>query len=382
MNHEGLTVRFVSICILSLLPLAGCGSARASAADAAAEAPPPTKVVQDMDVTLFRVDHPEQFPIASAVAHPAAHELTVTGSVSPDVSRSVPVVSIATGRVVAVSARLGDTVKKGQPLFSLLSDDVAGGFSDYQKSVNDEALARIQLERATGLYDHGAISLNDLQVAQNTETKAKLDAETKAEHLRLLGNNPDRQKGFVQIVTAPVAGVITDQQVTKDAAVQGMGSTPFTISDLSHVWIVCDVYENDLPFVHIGDGAEVHLNAYPDQAFKGTISNIGAILDSNIRTAKVRVEVDNPGLMHLGMFATATFRSQNQEAHTAVPASAILHLHDRDWMYLPAPDRRFRRVEVVSGSPMPDGMQEIKSGIEPGQQVVADVLVLDHVIAQ
>jgi len=230
------------------------------------------------------------------------------------------------------------------------------------------------------LYREGAIALNDLQIAQDTEDKAKVDIETMSEHLRLLGNNPDHPNGVVNIF-APVSGVITDQQVTNAAGVQSLSTNPFTISDLSIVWIVCDVYENDLPNVRIGDIAEVRLNAYPDRVFKGAVSNIGAVLDPNIRTGKVRIEVSNPGIMNLGMFVTATFRGRKKETHTVIPASAILHLHDRDWVYVPAPDKKFRRVEVASGDPLPGNLQQIKSGIEPGQQVVENAVVLDHVIA-
>ena len=183
----------------------------------------------------------------------------------------------------------------------------------------------------------------------------------------------------------PTSGVITDQEVTNAALVQAYASpSPFTISDLSSVWIVCDVYENDLPNVRIGDTAEITLNAYPDRVFKGKVSNIGTILDPNIRTAKVRIEVQNPGMMRLGMFVRATFRGQTTEMHTIVPASAVLHMHDRDFVFVPAPGNKFRRVEVVEWRPAADNtnLQEIKSGLKPGQQVVTNALVLDHVLAQ
>ena len=300
---------------------------------------------------------------------------------SPDVNRSVPVISMVSGRVVAIHARLGDAVKAGQVLISVHSDDLLNGFSDYQKAVADEALTRVQLERAKDLWGHGAISTNDLEVARNADDKAKVDIETKAQHLRLLGKDPARPDGVVDI-TAPVTGVITDQQVTGAAGVQALGSAAFTISDLSRVWIVCDVYENDLHGVRVGDDAEIHLNAYPGRALTGKVGNIGAVLDPNLRTAKVRVEVANPGVMRLGMFATATFRSQTPESRAVVPASAILHLHDRDWVYLPAPDQSLRRVEVVAGDLMADGLQEIKSGIKPGQKLVKDALVLEHTVSQ
>jgi len=352
--------------------------------DAAAAAPPPANVVPDVDLNLFAVDHPEHFPLATATAHPTTSELVVTGTVLPDVSRNVPVVSLASGRVVAIHARLGDTVQKGQVLLTIRSDDVAGGFDAYRKAVADELLARKQLNRAVDLYAHGAIAEQDLEVAQDTAADAKVTLETATEHLRLLGNDPDKTMGIVDIV-APITGVITDQEVTNAALVQAYSApSPFTISDVSSVWVVCDVYENDMAHVRLGDTAEITLNAFPDRPFKGRVSNIGMILDPSIRTAKVRIEVQNPGNMRLGMFARATFRGQTTEMHTIVPASAILHMHDRDFVFVPAPDKKFRRVEVVSGDLLAEStnLQEIKRGIQPGQQVVTNALVLDHVLAQ
>src|SRR5260370_38532745 len=116
-----------------LLPviLNGCNGRN----DAAAEAPPPAKVVSDVDVNLFSVDHPEQFPLTTAVSYATAPKLGVTGTVNPDISRNVPVISLAKGRIVAIHARLGDTVKKGQLLLSIRSNDVASGFSEYRKAV-------------------------------------------------------------------------------------------------------------------------------------------------------------------------------------------------------------------------------------------------------
>jgi cobalt-zinc-cadmium efflux system membrane fusion protein len=334
-----------------------------------------------VDFTLFKVDHPEQFPLATAVEHATSSELVVTGAVMPDVARAVPVVSMVSGRIVSIHARLGDNVNQGQLLLRVRSDDISGSFSDYRKAVRNEILTRTQLERAADLYKHGAIALNDLQVAQTAEDLAKVDVETTSEHLKLRGSDLDHPTGVVEIL-APVAGVITDQQVTNAAGVQSLGTAPFTISDLSYVWIVCDVYENDLSNVRLGDTVDIRLNAYPNRMLKGSISNIGAVMDPNIRTAKVRSEVQNPGLMRLGMFVQATFRGQTKEMHTIVPAAAILHIHDRDYVYVPAPDNKFRRVEVVSGDTLPSNMQEITSGIAPGQQVVTNALVLDHTIAQ
>jgi cobalt-zinc-cadmium efflux system membrane fusion protein len=374
--RAGLLFAFVP----SLLLLDGCAKA---VADQDGGAPPAAKVVPVPDAGIFTVEHPEQFPLATAKAQPTAAELVVTGTVNPDIARNVPVISLASGRVVAIHARLGDTVKKGQLLLTVRSDDVSGAFQNYRKAKADEVLARAQLERSKDLYAHGAIALNDLEIAQDTEDKAKVDLEAYEEHIRLIGNKPEESTGMVDIF-APVAGVITDQQVTNAASVQSYSANPFTISDLSTVWVVCDVYENDLPNVHLGDPAEIRLNAYPDRVLKGPVSNIGAIMDPNIRTAKVRIEVSNPGTMRVGMFVTATFRGLTKEMHTVVPAAAVMHMHDRDFVFVPAPGNKFRRVEVVSGDLLSNNMnlQEIKSGLQPGQQVVSNALVLDHTLAQ
>jgi membrane fusion protein, heavy metal efflux system len=155
---------------------------------------------------------------------------------------------------------------------------------------------------------------------------------------------------------------------------------PFTISDLTTVWIVCDVYENDMANVRVGQPADIRLNAYPNKVLKGAISNIGSILDPNIRTAKVRIEVANPGeMMRPGMFATATLFGKENQNYTAVPASAIVHLHDRDWVFIPVREK-FKRILVVSGEQLPNNMQEILSGLQPGQQVVTNAINLQNAI--
>jgi len=359
--------------------LAGCGGNAASGGGA----PPQAKVEQETDVSVLQVEHPEQFPTVKATESLQAPSLTVTGVVGPDVSRTVPVISLASGRVVEIRARLGDAVKKGQVLLRVQSPDIAAAFADYRKATADEVLVRKQFDRAQLLYDKGAISLNDFQVAEDAESKAKVDLETAQEHLHVLGVDKDHPSPIVDI-KAPVTGVITDQQVTSASGVQGLaGANPFTISDLSHVWILCDVYENDLANVHLGETAEIRLVAYPDKVLTGRINNIGPILDPSIRAAKVRVEVSNPaGLMRLGMFVNATFHGQKKQRVAVLPASAILHLHDRDWVYVPAGDKKFRRVEVKAGATLPDKTQSVLSGIEPGQPVVTNALVMQNAAEQ
>jgi cobalt-zinc-cadmium efflux system membrane fusion protein len=372
-------ILIAALCLPPGLLLAGCGGGKP---DAKAEAPLPAVVVPDFDSSNFTVDHPKRFPLVTAAERGAVPTLDVTGVVQPDIARAVPVISLASGRVVEIKARLGDVVKKGQLLLRVRSNDVSGAYQVYLKAENDERLARLQLERAQVLYEKGAIAKSALETAEDTEQDAQVDLNAATEQLRLLGVDEEHPSGIVDI-RAPISGVITDQQVTNAAGVQGLpGPNPFTISDLSYVWIICDVYENDLDAVRAGESAEIRLNAYPGKVLRGRIDNILPILDPNIRTAKVRIEVRNPGLLRVGMFVTATFYGRRPVTRAIVPASAILHLHDREWVFTPLGKERFRRVEVVAGDMLPNGMQEITSGLKPGDQVVSNALDLQSAVEQ
>jgi cobalt-zinc-cadmium efflux system membrane fusion protein len=362
--------------------LNGCGGEKH---DKAAEAPPPVQVVDEGGVTLITVDHPDRFPVTTAAQYASTSTLNVTGTVNPDVSRTIPVISIASGRVVAIHTQIGAYVKKGQLLMEVQSTDISNAFDQYLKAVNDERLARTQDERAKILYEKGAIAKSQLEIADDSEQDAQTDLTAAEQQLHFLGVDP-AHPSLIAKVYSPATGVVIAQNVT-NAAATGVtysgSSTAFTIADLSQVWVICDVYENDLPMVHVGQTADIRLNAYPDHVVTGKISEIDAVLDPSIRTAKVRIQVPNPDhLMRIGMFATATFHGRRQVDHTSVPASAILHLHDRDWVYVPAGEGKFKRVGVVGGAMLPDGMQEVTSGLAAGQQVVTRALELQNTVDQ
>ena len=361
----------------------GCGGGRG---DAAAAAPPAAVVEHENDGNLFHIEKPERFPLVTAEARQMTPTLTVTGVVSPDVSRAVPVVSLASGRVVDLRVRLGDHVRKGQLLLRVQSADATSAVADYRKAQADDTLARTQLDRAHELYDRGAIAKKDLEVAQDAADKSTVDVQNTAERLRVLGINPaDSVKaGSIVDIVAPVSGTITEQNITNAAGVKTLDNSPnlLTISDLTRVWILCDVNENDLSAVRTGDTAEIRAAAYPNDLLKGHVSNISAILDPNLRSAKVRVELPNPGLLRVGMFATATFHGQKQESRVVVPAAAVLHLHDRDWVYVSRGGDTVERHVVVAGQMLPGKMQEIISGLDAGQRVIADALVLQTTVEQ
>src|ERR1700678_3206482 len=374
--------RIAILSCFGIFLLAGCND---KPGDPKSEAPPAASVQADAEPNLVHVDHPEQFTLATASDYSATSTIQVTGTVNPDISRTIPFISIASGRVIEVHARIGDYVKKGQLLMDMQSTDVSGAFGAYLKAVNDERLSKVQLDRSQLLYQKGAVPQSQVEITQDAEDDAKAALSAAEEQLRVLGVDKDHPAASVKIYS-PASGYIIAQNGT-NAAAAGVtysgSSNAFTIADLSHVWIICDVYENDLPMVHLGQTADIRLNAYPERVVKGTISEIDAILDPSIRTAKVRIQVPNPDRqMRLGMFATATFHGRRQVDHTSVPASAILHLHDRDWVYVPAGEGKFKRVGVVGGAMLPNGMQEVTSGLAAGQQVVTRALELQNTVEQ
>ena len=365
--------------------LAGCAS---KGAQPGAEAPPAAKaVVPAGDPSLVHLERPELFPTVAAGSYQAVATLSVTGQVSPDVSREIPVISLANGRVVATHVRLGDYVHKGQLVLEVQSTDVSNAFDQYLKAVNDERLTRTVLERDQLLYGKGAIAKGQLDIAQDAEDDATADLRAAEQQLRVLGVDPKHPGATVKVL-APVSGFVIQQNATEASGVgNGLAGTPnaFLIADLSHVWILCNVYENDLSKVHVGQTANIRLTGYPDRPVVGTVGEIGAVLDPTLRTGVVRVQVPNPGFfMRVGMFATAVFEGRTARTEASVPATAILHLHDRDWVYVPDPSvsGEFRRLGVVAGEMLPGGLQAVTSGLQPGQAVVRNALELQNTAAQ
>jgi cobalt-zinc-cadmium efflux system membrane fusion protein len=364
----------------SLLLLAFCGC-KQEPASKSAEAPPPVQVEEVGGSSLVHIDGAERFSLTQASSQPIRSKLQVTGSVNPDVSREIPVLSLANGRVVALHVGLGDFVHKGEPVMDVQSPDVSTAFDAYLKAVNDEHLTTVTLDRDKLLYDKGAIPKSQLEAAQNGEDDAKADLTAAEQQLKILGVDKNHPGETVKIY-APATGVIIAQNVTASGAagITFAGSTgSLTIADLSHIWVICDVYENDLANVHLGQHADIQLNAFPGKTFSGTISDIGAQLDPSLRTAKVRIQVENPQhLLRIGMFATGTLEGTHAEQHAAVTAGAVLQLHDRTYVFEPAGNDTFKRVQITVGQTLPGNLVEVLTGIEPGQQVVSNALELEN----
>jgi cobalt-zinc-cadmium efflux system membrane fusion protein len=361
---------------LALL-LSGCSREPVNAAPAIA---PAATVESVPDRNVVTVTNPQRFPVAPAVARHESDQILANGTVAADVSRSYAVNALSSGRVVDVKARLGDDVQKGQLLLTMTSPDMSQVFADYQKFQAGAALAKSQLDRARLLYSHGATPQKDLDVAEDTYNRANIDTQAAEEHIRLLGGDPQRASSLIEI-HAPVSGTIIEQNVTSAAGVKSLDNSPnlFTIADLSNVWILCDVYENDLAHVHLGDRAEIELNAYPDRRLAGRVANISKLLDANTRAAKVRIELPNEaGILRPNMFATIHFVAQGTATRTVIPSSAVLRLQDRDWVFVKLDGPRFRRTEVQAGPVNADKTQQILSGLRPGDQVVTAALMFDR----
>jgi membrane fusion protein, heavy metal efflux system len=361
----------------AFLMITGCSH---EAVNAASNIEPATTIESVADRSVVTVANPQRFSVAQAIMRHESDQILANGVIATDVSRTYPVNSLSSGRVVEIRARLGDDVQKGQLLLTMTSPDMPQAISDLQKFRANEALTKTQLDRAQVLNSHGVLAQKDLEVAQDAYNKARIDTQAAEEHIRILGGDPQRLSSQIEI-HAPVSGTIIEQNVTSAAGIKSLDNAPslFTIADLSSVWVLCDVYENDLARVRLGDRAEIELNAYPTRRLTGHVANISKLLDPNTRAAKVRIELKNEaGILRPNMFASVHFVSQGTETRIVIPASAILRLQDRDWVFIKLNNKQFRRTEVHAGPVNPDKTQQVLSGLRTGQQVVSDALMFDR----
>lgn len=337
----------------------------------------PTKAEVTLEPGVFNLDRSEEFKLARVESRTLPIVLTANGTVSPDVTRTIHVTSLGSGRVIGLNVRLGEQVRKGQALLTISSADLGAATADFQKARADEALSRKALDRAELLYSHGALAEKDLQVAQNAEDKSKVDLQTAAQRVRLLGGDPDHPTSLIQL-RAPVSGTIVEQNVAGFEGVKSLDSSPnlFTIADLTQVWVLCDVYENDLASVRVGDSADIRLNAFPDRLYHGKIGDISRVFDPNTRSAKVRVVLSNPDQsLRPGMYAAATFRSRQLHERLVIPATSIMRLQDRDWLFRKEGPQRFHQIEVHTKGQTEDGLLQVQDGtLQPGQEIVLNAL--------
>ncbi len=328
---------------------------------------------------IFEISNPELYPASPAESQLVSDVLEVNGSLAPIVNRTVGVGALAGGRVTDVYARLGDSVTQGQLLVKLNSPDLANAIALLKQARADEDLAEKAYERNKFLYDHGVIvAKKDLQVSENNLTHTKVNTENALTQVKLLNADPKNPSPYIEL-RSPINGLIIEQNVTPGGTAKSVDAAPnlFTIADLSKIWLLCDVYENNLQQVKVGDFAQIHVNAFPDQQFQGRVSNIFGLLDPLTRSTKVRIELDNEdGNLKPGMFATALFISQSKTPKVSLPSTAVFRLHDKDWVFSPLGGNRFIRIEIKTGETNTDGTIQIDDGIQAGEMIVNNALQL------
>ena len=364
-----------AFCLIALALMQGCSKDTPAAT---------SKSPVTLDPNVFETDTPQLFKTAKAESRALPTQITANGTVTPDVNRTIHVTSLGSGRVADLKVKLGDTVSKGQVLLVISSPDLSSAFSDYEKAKADEVVAHKALDRYQMLYQRGAIAAKDLEVAQGAEDKAQVDLDTADHKVRILGGDPAHPSPLIEM-KAPVAGTIVEQNVAGFEGVKSLDNTPnlLTIANLAEVWVVCDVFENDLGTVHVGDTAEIRMNAFADRTFHGKVSDISRILDPNTRSAKVRIVLGNAdGSLRPGMFAVATFRSRKLTPSIVIPATAIMRLHDKDWVFRKEAGNRFRKVEIQADGAAPDGMQQVRKGVTAADEVVTNALEFSTEVAE
>ena len=369
--RQARPVAFIAAVVLSfcLLALAlGCSGSKAE--------PTSDKVVEtNADPNVVTMQNPGQFTLTPVQVRKVSEQVSVNCAVNPDVNLEIPVLSLGGGKVVEIKTKLGDVVNQGDVLLIINSPDLSQALSDYQKAKADEALTAKAAARAQLLYDKGAIALADLETAQDTDAKAKVDLQAALDHVKVLGGDVANRTPLLP-VRAPIAGTIIDQQITNGTGVRSLDNQQalFTIANLSHVWVICDAYQDMLPRIHLGDIADVMLPGYSER-YPGTVINISEVLDPTTRAAKVRINLPNPKrIMRVGMYVNAIFRSRQLIERPVVPTTAVISLHDATWVFVPLGNGQFRRARVELGPQEPDGYQQVISGLQANMQVVTNAL--------
>jgi cobalt-zinc-cadmium efflux system membrane fusion protein len=372
MNQQlSMGLFLMSTCLL----MYGCGNKNADTT----QTTPSTQIEEVSDGSLIKITQSKDFPVIKAESRLVAEQLSVNGSIAPDISRTVAVNALSGGRIAEIHTRLGDEVKKGQLLLKIHSPDLANAIAALKQAKADELLAQRYYDRNKYLYDRGAVvAQKDVEAAEDALTDAKANTENAITQVKLLDADPNHPSAFVEL-RAPVSGVVVEQNIALGSAAKSLDATPnlFTIADLSRVWLLCDIYENNLSKVNVGDYAKIHINAYPNAALQGKVINIFSLLDPNTRSAKARIELDNSqGILRPGMFATAVFTAQTSLPVVTLPAAAVFRLHDKDWIFEPLGDNKYRRIEVKTGGSNADGTLQILAGLQVGDSVIANSLQL------
>lgn len=303
--------------------------------------------------------------------------LTLPGSVTYNSFETTPVITQVSGPVLRVLVYPGQFVKKGQPMLTVTSPDYAVMRDNYIKAHDSFNLAEINVKRARDLYTHEAISLSALQQAQSAEVQAKADLTAAEQALRVIGiSNPAQVVGEAASpeipLLAPLSGEVVERTVSPGQVIAGGSTQCFTISNMSTVWVLANVYQSAMQYIHLGDHVAIETNAYP-MKFSGRISYIAPAMDPTTRTLQVRIVTNNPGeRLKKDMYVTVVVNAGVIRNTITVPAAAVLrNSENQPFVYVAEGSQQFARRLVEIGS-TEGGQTQIVSGLEPGERVMGD----------
>src|SRR6202167_3369212 len=328
---------------------------------------------------LFTIPEDQMAHIQVVTVQPATltRTLRLTGAVAYNAFKTTPVITQVGGPVTRILVVPGQHVTAGQPMLEVSSPDYSQLLDAYLKAADSSRLAEQNYARAQDLYQHHAIAQRDLEQAESDRNQARADLNAAEEGMKILGiKNPATlatSPASAQIpVLAPIGGEVVERLVSPGQVVQAGQTQAFTISDLSTVWVLANVYQADLPLVRSGDDVAVQTDAYPG-TFHGRISYVSPALDPNTRTLQARIVVDNPGeKLKRDMYCTVTVTAGSIPNAIAVPDSSVLRDdNNQPFVYLATGANQFGRRDVEIGQSQ-DGQTQILRGLSPGERVVAD----------
>jgi len=305
--------------------------------------------------------------------------LTATGKVNFNEDQMARILAPVAGQVINLRAKVGDSVAKGQDLFYINSREAAAAISEYLENRKDLELAEKHFALTKDLYDHQATSLVSLQQAEGDLAKAKARDARSVKVLQVLGLNPNETEMEARIsVKTPLNGKVVERSVTEGQFVQPDSNPLMIIADLASLWVLADIYENDLHRIRVGQKAEVTTAAYPDERFMATISRISDVVDPTTRTVKVRFLVSNPAArLKPEMFASVKIFLNEAGTALTLPAGAVFTENGNNYVYVQTGTNEFTR-RPVEVSPDPSGRLRVVSGLKAGENVVSERAILVH----
>jgi cobalt-zinc-cadmium efflux system membrane fusion protein len=369
-----------SVTALFVCALSGCGSGPGESESNMTSFTSTESKADTAELFTVPKEQMAHLQVVAVEKAPLPRTLRLTGSVAYNAFDTTPVFAAIGGPVHEILVAPGQFVKAGQTLLTVTSPDYSAARSSYIKARDAFALSEKLYTRSQDLFAHGAISEADLQQAESNRTQAHADMESSADALHSLGvKDPEglikdtvHPTGEVPVV-APVSGEIVERLVGPGQLLQSGATQCFTISNTNTVWVLVNVYQNDLPYVHLGDDVEINTEAYPE-LFHGKISYIAPALDPNTRTLQARIVTQNPGKkLKKDLYVTALVKAGAIPDAITVPDSAILRdTENQPFAYVQtANNNQFARRVLTIGSNS-KGRTQVTSGLKEGEHVVGD----------